>query len=89
LLQVGIHNPRDRPDAAPELPRDVKILDASKSSSGRHRLPGLRSFPADGWSNERLLGSTATAASPRTSKRQLPVPKPGCSSPPSNFSYGE
>src|SRR5207237_4110841 len=27
LLEVGIGNTRDRPDAAPELPRDVQIFD--------------------------------------------------------------
>ncbi len=48
-----------------------------RSSSAPTSPPGLCSYPAGGWSSVPWLGSTAIAASPRTSKRSLKPPLHG------------
>src|SRR5215472_7771417 len=49
----------------------------SRSSSGPIAPPVLRCCHGAGWSSEPLLGSTATAAWPRTLRPQSAAAKPG------------
>ena len=58
---------------------------ASRSSSAPTRPKASSCCHAAGWSSARWHGSTATAASPRTSRRRSRAPRPGSSWPASNY----
>jgi len=71
-------------------------IPSANSATGRLRscvawpTPSVsRSCRAAGSSNARLPGSIATAALPKTSRRQSPAPRPGSISPQSSFSLGD
>ncbi len=74
------------PSSAP--PSTSSAGGRSRSSSVPTPPPGLSSCRGVGWSSALLPGSTATDASPRTSKRPWKARWRGCSSPASSYSYG-
>ena len=75
--------------AGDKLPNTLSKFGKSRSCVAWPTPSVSRSCRGAGSSNARLPGSIVTAASPRTSRRQSPAPRPGSISPRSSFSLGE